>query len=221
MTITIVEVVNHFSHYKSFLQSHISKSINFKDLHEVFQHARTVVKNPNDYYHISDEYIGYDAFSFNRNNLEKIIIEENFSLMTFHEKKMIMGTSKNFSKISSFFKQYSSANTEGLLLNQGARPCPVDQLEFGITSREGYNILKTLDLSIYNKPTVTIEDYSDVFAKIVLHPKHGGLTHGTIITDSGFEHLKFFYHVLEKNNELCSEINELLKQNPFFPLLLN
>ena len=79
-------------------------------------------------------------------------------------------------------------------------------------------MVKNADLSIYKKPSIILEDYSNIYAKIVFHDKHGGLTHGTIINNSAFEELKWFYNFLEKNEEMCLYVNKLLEDNPNFPL---
>lgn len=220
-TITILELVNYFS--RRSIKSHISNLMNFQNLPEVFQHARTVAKNPKKYYHISDKYQGYDAFSFNKNDLQKLIIEKDMSLMEIHEKKSVMAHASKYlkidAKIPSLHKKYSFSNMEGLgKSNYGARPGPVDQLEIKTYSTENYNIFKNLDLSGYKKPSIIIEDYSDIYAKVVAHPKHGGLGEGTLINDSAFEHLKWFYNYLENNSEMCIYLNNLLEENKFFPL---
>ena len=87
-TITILELVNHFSrkNIKFSVSSHISKLMNYRNLPEVFQHARTAAKNPKDYYHVSAEHQGYDSFSFNKDNFQKILTEKDIGLMTFYEK---------------------------------------------------------------------------------------------------------------------------------------
>ena len=222
-TITILELVNHFT--QRITKSHISKLMNYRNLPEAFQHARTAAKNPKDYYHVSAEKQGYDAFSFNKNNFQKLITEKDISLMTIHEKKTVIGNVSNYIKIPKIVKKYSVSRTEGLdQANQGARPGPVDQLEFKTFSTEDYNILKNIlknsDLSRFKKPSVIIEDYSNTYAKIVLNPKHGGFGEGTLINDSAFEHLKWFYNFLDNNEEMCSYMNDLLEKNPFFPLSL-
>lgn len=223
-TITILELVNHFNriHTKFSVSSHISKLVNFQNLPEVFQHARTAAKNPKDYYHVSAEHQGYDSFSFNKDNFQKILTEKDIGLMTFYEKKALMGNVSKYKKIPYIVKKYSLPNTEGLRDNQGARPGSVDQLEFGTLLPKDYNIVQTIlknsDLSEFKKPSVIIEDYSDTYVKIVSNPKHGGLGNGTIISDSAFEDLKWFYDFLEDNEEMCSYMNDLLEENRFFPL---
>jgi len=213
-TITLLEVVIHFR--KMAPKSHASELLNFRSLPELFQHARTAAKNPKDYYHISAPHQGYDALSFNPNNLQKIEIEKNIGLLTFHEKKMIKSSKTD--KIVQLVKEYSvtKSGREG---NQGARPDPVDYLEVGLFSREDYNnFVKEVDLSIYKKPSIILEDYSNIYAKIVFHHKHSGLGYGTIVNDSAFEELKWFYNFLEKNEEMCLYLNDLLEKNPYFPL---
>ena len=134
--------------------------------------------------------------------------------------KKKMFRSLNSIKINTphLFKEYSVSKScfEG---NWGVRPCPVDQLEIGIYSREEYDkIFGILDLSVYTKPSIILEDYSNIYAKIVFHDKHAGLAHGTIINNSAFEELKWFYNFLEKNEEMCLYVNKLLEDNPNFPL---
>jgi hypothetical protein len=195
--------------------------MDFRNLPEALQHARTAAKNPNEYYHISDSHQGYDAFSFNEDNIEQIIHEKDISLVTFLEKKMLSGNVSKYGKIPKIAKKYSVPHTEGLDKNFcGARPCPVDQLEIGVYFQEDYNILlETTDLSKYEKPSIIIEDYSDVFAKVVLNPKDpGSLTHGTLINDSVLEQFKWFYHFLANNEEMCLRVNKLLAENALFPL---
>ena len=223
-TITILELVNHFSrkNIKSSVSSHITKLMNYRNLPEVFQHARTAAKNPKDYYHVSAEHQGYDSFSFNKDNFQKILTEKDIGLMTFYEKKVLMGNVSKYNKIPRIVKKYSLPNMEGLEVNTGARPGSVDQLEFGTVLPKDYNILQTiiknLDLSEFKEPSVIIEDYSDTYVKIVFHPKRIGLGNGTIISDSAFENLKWFYDFLENNEEMCSYMNDLLEENRLFPL---
>ena len=216
-TITLLELVSHFR--KIPLKSHASELINFATLPELFQHARTAAKNPKDYYHISAPKQGYDALSFNPDNLQKIEIEKNIGLLTLYEKKMMRGSHPNVIKIPKFFKKYSVSYNSCDGTDQGIRPYPVDQLEVGLFSTEGYNsMVKNVDLSIYKKPSIILEDYSNICVKIVFHDKHGGLAHGTIINNSAFEELKWFYNFLEKNEEMCLYVNKLLEDNPNFPL---
>lgn len=223
-TITILELVNHFSrkNIKFSVSSHISKLMNYRNLPEVFQHARTAAKNPKDYYHVSAEHQGYDSFSFNKDNFQKILTEKDIGLMTFYEKKVLMGNVSKYKKIPHIVEKYSLPNMEGLEDNKGARPGSVDQLEFGTLLPKDYNILQTIlknsDLSEFKEPSVIIEDYSDTYVKIVSHPKRIGLGNGTIISDSAFENLKWFYDFLENNEEMCSYMNDLLEENRFFPL---
>ena len=223
-TITILELVTHFSSkiMRSSPSSHITKLMNLRNLPEVFQHARTAKKMDNDYYPISAEHQGYDSFSFNKDNLQKILIEKDIDLMTFYEKKVLLGNVSKYTKIPTFVDKYSRPNMEVLEDNQGARPGPVDQLEFGTLLPKDYNILQTIlknaGLSESKEPSVIIEDYSDTYVKIVLNLKHGRLEKGTIISDSAFEDLKWFYDFLENNEEMCSYMNDLLEENPFFPL---
>ena len=214
-TITLIEVIGYS--LKRIPKSHNGiELIGFRKFKELFQHARTAAKNPEDYYHISAPKQGYDALSFNPNNLQKIETEKNIDLVTFHEKKMIQ--SSRADKIPNFFKDYSVSKSvcKG---NHGVRPGPVDQLEVGFYSTDNYNnFVKKVDLSVYKKPSIILEDYSNNYEKIVLHHKHDGFGHGTIINNSAFEELKWFYNFLEKNEEMCLYVNQLLKDNPNFPL---
>ena len=213
-TITLVELMLHISIKPS--KSHIRELIGFVDLPELFQHVRTAAKIFPDYYHISAPHQGYDALSFNPNNLHEIETENNIDLVTLHEKKMMKSSKAN--KISNLFKEYSVSKS-ACKGNQGVRPGPVDQLEVGLFSREDYNnIVKKVDLSVYKKPSIILEDYSNTYAKVVFHHKHAGLGHGTIINNSALEELKWFYNSIEKNEELCLYINNLLENNPNFPL---
>ena len=75
-------------------------------------------------------------------------------------------------------------------------------------------------MSKFKKPSIVLEDYSDVYVKVVYSSKKSGLNDGTIISDSGFEELKWFYNFLEKNEEMCLYMNDLLDNSPFFPLSL-
>jgi len=129
------------------------------------------------------------------------------------------GSYPNVIRIPNFFKKYSVSYNSCDGTGQGIRPDPVDQLEVGLFSTEGYNsMVKKVDLSIYKKPSIILEDYSNIYAKIVFHDKHAGLAHGTIINNSAFEELKWFYNFLEKNEEMCLYVNKLLEDNPNFPL---
>jgi len=208
----------------SSISSHITKLMNYKNLPEAFQHARTAKKMDRDYYHISAEYQAYDSFSFNKDNLQTILTEQDIGLMTLYEKKVIFGNVSKYIRIPHFVKKYSHPNIEGLEANNyGARPGPVDQLEFGTLLPKDYNILQTIlknsDLSEFKELSVIIEDYSDTYVKIVLNPKYNSLGNGTIISDSAFEDLKWFYDFLENNEEMCSYMNDLLEENRFFPLI--
>jgi len=192
--------------------------MNYQNLPELFQHARTVAKNPKEYYHISDSGQGYDAFSFNKNNFQTLITEKDINLITFYENKIVFGDALKYSKIPSYLKKYSSANLE-CEANLGARPGPVNKLEFGTFSTKNYQILQEkANLFSHNKPSLIIENYSDICTKIVLHPKHGGFADGTIITDLAFEELKWLYYSLGSNDEMCLYMNYVLENNPFFPL---
>lgn len=223
-TITILELVTHFNSktIRSSISSHITKLMNYKNLHEVFQHERTAKKIGKDYYHISDEYQGYDSFSFNKDNLQKIVTEKDISLMTLYEKKALFGNVSKYNKIPYFVEMYSHPNIEGLENNKGARPGSVDELEFGTLLPQDYNILQTIlknsDLSEFKELSVIIEDYSDVYVKVVFNPKKGCLGDGTIISDSAFENLKWFYDFLENNEKMCLYMNDLLEENRLFPL---
>ena len=224
-TITITELINHFGHKA--IKSHISKLLNFQHLPEVFQHARTAGKNTQDYYHISNSHQGYDALSFNKNNFYRIKVEQEAKFITFHEKKTVHDSLENITKkVNKPFQKYSVSKVEGLdTITQGARPYPVDQLEIGTFSSEDFNTFETncnnrFDLSKFKKPSIVLEDYSDVYVKVVYSSKKSGLNDGTIISDSGFEELKWFYNFLEKNEEMCLYMNDLLDNSPFFPLSL-
>jgi len=238
-TITILELVSHFSSkiMRSPPSSHITKLMNLRDIPEVFQHARTAKKMDNDYYHISAPYTGYDSFSLIKAKLQKILIEKDIDLVTFYEKKVLFGNVSKYRKLETYRDKYSRPSTEEVPENNygarpsteevpentyGARPGHADQLEFGTILPKDYNILQTMlknaGLSKSKKPSIIIEDYSDTYVKVVLDPKHGGLGKGTIISDSAFEDLKCFYDFLENNEEMCSYMNDLLEENPFFPL---
>lgn len=222
-TLTLAELIRYFSLKKP--TSHIGKLMNYQNLPEVFQHARTAGKNTQDYYHISDYQQGYDALSFNKNYFHRIKVEEQeASFIKFHEKKSVVGKAlgnkgSTYNKIPSHFETYSLSNSN----DPGVRPCPVDQLEYGAFSPADYEGLQTImkdsDFDKLTKPSIIIEDYSDVYAKLVPHPKKSGVTEGTIINDSAFEELKWFYNYLENNEEMCLSMNALLEVNPFFPLV--
>lgn len=212
-TITLLEVIRYF--HKMTPKSHAKELLNFVNLPELFQHARTVSKNPKDYYHISASKQGYDALSFNPTNLQKIETEKNIGLVTLHEKKTLK--SSKVDRILKYVKEYSVSKNP--CDNRGVRPAPVDQLEVGLYSTDNYNkISKKMDLATYKKPSIILEDYSNHYTKIVFHHNHSGLGHGTIINNSAFEELKWFYNFLEKNEEMCLYVNNLLKDNPNFPL---
>ena len=213
--VTIMEVLNYFTN--STVKSHATKLMNFTDLPELFQHVRTAIKNPKHYYHISQPKQGYDALSFDPNNLQKIVTEKNTDSVIFYEKKMTKSLKVTNNKISSFFKKYSLPKTNG----DGIRPDSVDQLEVGFYSTESHNnAVNNIDLSIYNKPSIILEDYSNIYAKIVFSSKHAGLGHGTLINNFAFEELKWFYNLLENNDEMCLYLNNLLENNPNFPIII-
>lgn len=221
-SVTIMSLVTHFSQKSS--KSHITNLMNYRDLPELFQHVRLGTKimsqNPKEYYHISAKNQGYDGFSFNKDDYLQIITEKNISLITFYEKKMLSGDVSSYFKIKNICDRYSvpkllSPN------NLGLRPCPVDHLEIGAYSYEYYYDLLKVDLSQVEKPaTIHIENYSHMYEKIVWNHKRHTLVDGTIINDEAFEHLEYFYSLLEKNEEMCLEINDLLDNNPLFPLSL-
>ena len=100
-TINIVEVISYFR--KAAPHSHVSELKNFANLPELFQHARNAAKNPKDYYHVSARHQGYDAFSLNPDNLEKIVTEQNTGLMTFYEYKMFRNANSARVRIPHFF----------------------------------------------------------------------------------------------------------------------
>lgn len=220
-TITALELVKYLQKMP-FQSSHAMKLVKLMDLPELFQHVRTFSKNTKAYYHISKPHQGYDALSFNLDNFQKIETEQNINLVTFHEKKMIKSPTGIDNKISAFFNKYSLSKTKSLDNNDyGIRPGPVDQLEVGFYSTENYNnAVENIDLSIYNKPCIFFEDYSNIYAKLVFHPKHAGLGHGTLINDFAFEELKWFFNCLENNDEMCSHLNNLLESNSNFPLII-
>jgi hypothetical protein len=198
--------------------------MNCQNLHEVFQHARTgtalMSRDSDIYYHISAEYQGYDAFSFNMKDYQRILTEKATSLINLHEMKMISGGSLKLSKIMKFFKKYSLPKLEGFEGNLGARPCPVDFLELGVYSLEDYYLLLKLDIFGLKNPTIILENYSDVYEVLVRNPKHGGLAHDTIISAEAFEHLEKFYQLLANNQELCLHMNDVLAKNPLFPFII-
>ena len=223
-TITILELTKYFSTKarKFPISSHIKEMINFQSLPEALQHVDTAAKNPKDYYHISSKGQGYDSFSFNKDNFQKILTEKDIGLMTFYEKKSLTGNVSTYSKIPSIVEKYSFSNMKGVTGNLGARPCSVDQLEFATLRPNEHNILQNtlnkLDLSEFKQISVTIADHSDFYFKVVPHPTKPGLTHGTILNDSALEGLEWLYTYLENNEEMCSYMNDLLEKNPFFPL---
>lgn len=218
-SVTIFSMVSHFS-FKS-PKSHITHLMNYQGLPELLQHARTGTKimsqNPKEYYHISARGQGYDGLSFNLDDYLEIKTEKNISLITFYEKKMLTGNVSKYSKTENIYDRYvvpkfSSDN------NLGLRPCPVDHLELGAYFSEDYHDLRKVDLSKLDKCTINIENYDDVYEKIVWHHKHAAPGNGTIISDAAFEHLECFYALLEKNEEMCLKINDLLDKNSLFPL---
>lgn len=211
-TITVMELIRHL--HKAVPKSHATKLVNLRDLPELFQHSRTAVNNPEEYLHVSAPFVGYDAMSFHPNNLSKISIEKNTDLVTFLEKKMLK--QGLVSRVKDYHKQYSipKLGVDG----QGIRPAPADHLEIGTYSPEVRDALfKHKILVGLKEPSVSIEDYSNVYVKVDLHPKHGGLGHGTIISDSAFEEVKWFYDYLKKNEELFLYVNNLLDNDPNFP----
>jgi len=80
------------------------------------------------------------------------------------------------------------------------------------------NILNKSDLSKFKQPDVIIEDYSNFYVKLVPNHNKGGLAQSTILDDSIMEHFKWFHNFLEKNEEMCLYMNDLLEKNPYFPL---
>ena len=215
VVVTLADVIYYFRN--TTIKSHVTKLINFRDLPEAFQHARIARKNTNDYYHISQPYQGYDALSFDPNNLKKIEIEQDMNLLMLHEKKMTKSLKFSNKKVASFFKKYSLPKMDG----DGIRPDPVDRLEVGFYSTEGYNnAVNDIDLSVYNKPSIIFEDYSNIYPKLVYNSHHGRLDDGTLITNSAFEELKWFIYRLGKDEEMCLHLNYLLENNPNFPIIM-
>jgi hypothetical protein len=187
-----------------------------RDLPELFQHSRTAVNNSEEYLHVSAPYVGYDAMSFHPNNLSKIVIEKNTHLVTLFEKKMLK--TDRVSKIMSYHKDYSVPKLDSIN-GLGIRPAPADHLEIGTYSSELRDalLLKNKKFVGLKEPSVSIEEYSNVYLKVDFHPKHGGVGHGTIISDSAFEELKWFFDYLRKNEELFLYVNNLLDNDPNFP----
>ena len=215
-TVNLVEVFSYFR--KMAPKSHVRELMNFEGLPEVFQHARTAAENPKDYYHVSAANQGYDAFSLNPDNLEKIMTEQNTGLMTFYEYKMMKNANRVKIQIPHLFKKYS-APKGGCEDDLGFRPDSVDLLQIGMLPKEEFNkAVETVDLSTFKNPIITLEDYSNFCPKLVLHEKRGGFGHGTLLSDSAFENLKWFFYSLEKNEEMCLYMNYLLTNNPNFPL---
>lgn len=220
-TITLLELIHHF-HMRT-TKSHVNKLINCRDIVEVFQHKRTAAKNPKDYYHVSGPHQGYDSFSVKKSNFQKLITEKDINSMTFYEKKSMIGNVEKYSKIPDFVKDYSVSK---LLTknNLGLRPGPVNQVEIGTFWPGDANILKSrlkeMDLSMFGKPDIIIEDYSDIYVEIIVNPKKNRLAPDTVLKDSVVEDLEWFYNFLENNEEMCSQMNDLLAKNPVFPLTL-
>ena len=85
---------------KTQVTSNISKLINYKNLPEAFQHVRNCrAGNLQEYYHVSGEGQGYDACSFNKNNFHRIVTEEDFRFIKFHEYKTFKGPSYDSQQI--------------------------------------------------------------------------------------------------------------------------
>ena len=220
-TITALELVTKFA--KISTRSHIEMKV--KNLPEIFQHAFSVSKinNPDRYYHISKPYQGYDALSFNVGDLGKIILEKKISLLSIHEKKTLRGNISH-SRIKKIIENYSVPNKEGLN-NQGARPSSITHADFKTFSLEDYNIFNGIlqtnpDLFFFPNINVKLDNFSNFYGKIEFNSKSGHLGNGTIITDSGVEYLENLYRFLEKNEEMCIYINNLIDENPFFPLTI-
>jgi hypothetical protein len=208
---------------KSQLNPNAVKLINYQGLPELLQHSQTASENPNEYYHPSAEKLGYDAFSINLNDIQKLVTERDINLMKFYEKKMLFGNAEKYNKIPNLFKKYSSPKTEGINeLGYGARPAPADYLEFGTWTTEDYNILlKKLDPSLYDKPIVSVKNYSEYCTQIVINPKNGSLSDGTILTDFAYDQVHWFLcNYLPSYHEIFLFFNNHLSENPCFPLML-
>ena len=216
-TITVLEVISHLNKtvFKTALKSHATRLANLESFPELLQHSGTALKNPTYYNHVSAPYWGYDAMFFHPNDLREIESGENTDLVTLRELKMMK--KGNIGQIFSYHKKYSKSNID-CINNYGIRPAPADHLEIGFyTSEAEETVLTNKDLAILNKPIIITKNYSDAFVKVEFHPKHGGLGSGTIISDSAFEELKWFYDHLKKNEELFLYVNNLLENDPTFP----
>jgi hypothetical protein len=184
-TLTITQFVNHFNKAlcnNPHMVSHATKLLNHRSLHELLQHAQTVynIPNPNNgYYHISDAMVGYDSFFFNKANFQKILFGNDIGLITFHEKKMVMGNAESYNKMVKIIDKYSlpkGLDTGG----NGCRPAPVGQLEFGSLTTENHDIInrKLENITLCKNINVIRENYSDFFAQIEINLKHGGFLKG-------------------------------------------
>lgn len=225
-SVTLFALVKHFnSNSGRVLNSNLPNLLNYRSLPEAFQHSRIGTKlmdeNPSICYYISPKGRGYDALSFDRYDFQRIKTDGDTSLITFYEKKAVSGNSLEWSKISEVIKKYSVSKLESDS-NDGLRPCPIDHLEFGTYSSDDYLYLlkvlnRNVDLSTLKLPGVHIENYSGVYENIVRHHKHPGFTEGTSLSNDGFEELKYFSNLLEKDQQIFSELDSLIEKNPLFP----
>ena len=220
--ITILEVLAHFKGKNTV--SHIKDLMNPGSFHELLQHVAMAGRmSDNVYYHVSASHQGYDGFSCNPNDLLEIKSSGNGGLMTLYEKKTLRGS--NVETVLQAMEKYSIPKLVCKKGNQGARPFAVDELEFGTFSKESYSILKEsseLNSITVLKPDLIIRDYSDMYEKMVFpsNPKQAGFLDNTTITDLSFEKLKYFYYLLEQNEEICAQVNTWIEDNPFFPLIM-
>lgn len=222
-TVTIAELVHSFASRAP--KSHISMS--YRGLPEVLQHALSVSKIKEEgegkiYYHISKPKQGYDALSFRFADIVKITDENALDLIDLHEKKTLRGNFSH-SKIKKILTEYSAPNMEGIKENYGARPGSVNEMSLKTFFSKDFNILEHIlqqnsDLHSFQDLNVNSDDGSSFYSTIKRSPKGGHLVDGTTITDEGVTHLELLYKFLEDNEEFCVYINNLLDENPFFPL---
>ena len=222
LNVCALALVNYFS--KKAPASHITNLTNFRGLPELIQHSRIgtelMDQNPKIYYHISAPYQGYDALSFTEEEFFKVVCERDLSYLTLHEMKMVYGARNlKIENIMKVWKEYSVPKLEGPELNFGPRPNAVNSLELGAFREEDYITLLGLDFPNASKPKIIAKDYSTVYEKLVCNPKHGRLNYGTVISEEEFDRLKHFYYLLEKNEAMALFFNNLLENNPLFPLL--
>ena len=219
-TVTICEFIRQACNFKGVSSYNIHHLLNFRSLPELLQHIAYAKKYPDHVHYISIKNHGCDSMVFKRDDLGRIVDEKNLDLVTICEKKMGRFSGSNIPRL---IKKYSVSHPGNGPHRQGARPGPVDNLEFGTYFREDYDILcRKLDSFIddtlfISKPRVFLEDYSVCFDKVVLHPTKSGLAHGTGLKDSTLEDLKWFCDLLEKDKETLLYINHLIEQDPCFP----